>query len=130
MKRVSLLDVPIVEELLKNEYVRNYITEDDIKESLDPKNYMGLARTLLSAALALADHNITVNAICPGVVETEMWREIDRQRAELFNKEVGQPLKEIIENVAYLSSPESDYNTGQSINIFGVVEMNYFFWGK
>jgi Dehydrogenases with different specificities (related to short-chain alcohol dehydrogenases) len=37
-----------------------------------------------SAALALAPYNINVNAVCPGIVPTPMWDEIDRDRARLF----------------------------------------------
>ena len=34
-----------------------------------------------SAALALAPYRINVNAVCPGIVPTPMWTQIDQDRA-------------------------------------------------
>jgi meso-butanediol dehydrogenase/(S,S)-butanediol dehydrogenase/diacetyl reductase len=86
-----------------------------------------------SAAFGLAP-DVTVNAICPGVVETDMWRTIDEQwtqaegweRGEAWRRRIapipmGRP--ETPEDVAglavFLASSDSDYMTGQSINIDG-----------
>lgn len=92
-----------------------------------------------SAAAAFAEDGIKVNAVCPGYVHTSMWDQIDKDRARIFNQPEGESirqmkqqiplhraadLKEIAGLVAYLSSPESDYITGQSINICGGLEMD------
>ncbi len=92
-----------------------------------------------SAALALAPYRINVNAICPGLVTTPMWDQIDKDRAELFGAEPGEamrsfintiPLKrpstpeDIAGTVFFLCSADADYITGQTLNVDGGYEMN------
>jgi len=92
-----------------------------------------------SAALALAPYNINVNAVCPGIVPTPMWDEIDRDRARLFGTKPGEamaafiktvPLKrassleDIASAVAFLCSADADYITGQALNVDGGYEMD------
>lgn len=90
-----------------------------------------------SAAMALAP-DITVNAICPGVVETEMWRTIDQQWTELDKRPVGSAWKDRIRGIpmgrpegpedlagmaVFLASADSDYITGQSYHVDGGMVM-------
>ncbi len=92
-----------------------------------------------SAALALAPYNINVNAICPGVVPTPMWEQIDLDRARLLGLQPGEamasfidtiPLKragtpeDIAAAVAFFCSPDADYVTGQTLNVDGGYEMD------
>lgn len=92
-----------------------------------------------SAALALAPYRITVNAICPGIVPTPMWKKIDEERGELFGAKPGEaanafvnivPLKraataeDIAGAVAFFCSDDADYITGQALNVDGGFEMN------
>lgn len=92
-----------------------------------------------SAALALAPYNITVNAVCPGVVPTPMWQQIDADRGRLFGSQPGEamaafintvPLKraatpeDIAGAVAFFCSADADYITGQALNVDGGYEMN------
>ncbi len=87
-----------------------------------------------SVALELASRKITVNAICPGWVETDMARqgmEAGAQAGEVsyqeFRKRALQavPLQEMIEPrevaelAAYLLGPAAANITGQSVNICG-----------
>ena len=91
-----------------------------------------------SAAIALAP-DITVNAICPGLVETDMWKRMDRDwttlqgipegevwRQRIASVPLGRPQQpEDVAGLAlYLASPAADYMTGQSINIDGGLMMN------
>ena len=91
-----------------------------------------------SAALAFARYNINVNAVCPGVIPTPMWEQIDRDRNRISGLAPGQSLKSFIERiplkragsvedvagvVAFLCSPDSDYMTGQTLNVDGGFEM-------
>jgi meso-butanediol dehydrogenase/(S,S)-butanediol dehydrogenase/diacetyl reductase len=92
-----------------------------------------------SAALVFAPYNINVNAVCPGVIPTEMWEQIDRERNRIFGLAEGQSMKSFIERiplkragsvediagvVAFLCSPDSDYMTGQALNVDGGYEMS------
>ena len=91
-----------------------------------------------SAALAFAPYNINVNAVCPGVVPTSMWEQIDRDRGRISDLAPGESIKSFIEKiplkragsvedvagvVAFLCSPDSDYMTGQTLNVDGGFEM-------
>jgi meso-butanediol dehydrogenase/(S,S)-butanediol dehydrogenase/diacetyl reductase len=91
-----------------------------------------------SAAASLAPH-ITVNALCPGLVATDMWKRIDRDLTTLQNGQEGEAFARRVEAVPmgraqtpedvaglalYLASPAADYMTGQSINIDGGLVFN------
>jgi NAD(P)-dependent dehydrogenase (short-subunit alcohol dehydrogenase family) len=92
-----------------------------------------------SASLALAEFGVRVNAVCPGVVETDMTRRLHRDRAErqaISEEEslagmtrriplgrAGSP-DEIAASVAWLLGPSSSYVTGQALNVCGGVEMD------
>ena len=97
---------------------------------------VGLTRAL---AFELARHQITVNAYCPGMVDTDMWAQIDQEIAErrgvppgtLRQEALAQiPLGRIEEPddvanlVAWLASDESAYMTGQALNIEGGTEVH------
>lgn len=92
-----------------------------------------------SAALAFSPYNINVNAVCPGVVPTPMWEQIDRDRSRLMGAKPGEALKAFIDKVpllragrpedvagavAFLCSADADYITGQTLNVDGGFEMN------
>lgn len=88
-----------------------------------------------AAAQELAPHGITVNAYCPGIVDTDMWKEIDRGFGYYLNLKEGEAMEDSIRKkvslgraetpediegiVSYLASDESNYMTGQSIVIDG-----------
>jgi meso-butanediol dehydrogenase / (S,S)-butanediol dehydrogenase / diacetyl reductase len=92
---------------------------------------IGLTQT---AAKELAHYGITVNSYCPGIVDTNMWEEIDRKMSEYLNIPIGETLKnriaeiplgrveqpeDVANFVSYLASEDSNYMTGQSIPIDG-----------
>ncbi|MDR2573188.1 MAG: acetoin reductase [Desulfovibrio sp.] len=87
-----------------------------------------------AAAREYAAEGITVNAYCPGVVDTPMWEEIDQNFSKITGAAKGETFKqycgtialgrpEVPEDVAafvsYLAGPDSDYMTGQSVLIDG-----------
>jgi NAD(P)-dependent dehydrogenase (short-subunit alcohol dehydrogenase family) len=99
----------------------------------------GIISITQSAALAFAKYNINVNAVCPGVVPTPMWGQIEKDRGRISGLAPGEPMKSFIERiplkragspedvagvVAFLCSPDSDYMTGQTLNVDGGFEMN------
>ncbi len=90
-----------------------------------------------SAALAVAPH-VTVNAICPGVVDTEMWRQIDREWTQADQRPAGSAWQDRIRGIplgrpetpedlagiaAFLAGADSDYITGQSYHVDGGLVM-------
>ena len=84
----------------------------------------GLNGLTQSAAVELAPHNILVNAICPGFVETDMTRQnnnpaqIAALLAQVPMGRLAQP-EEIATLVAFLVSDRNTYLTGQCIPIGG-----------
>jgi meso-butanediol dehydrogenase/(S,S)-butanediol dehydrogenase/diacetyl reductase len=88
-----------------------------------------------SGARDLAKHNITVTGFAPGVVDTEMWEQVDQdlmdigaaerpgQAMEEFSSEIlrGRVAKpqDIIGTTTFLAASESDYMTGQIVMIDG-----------
>lgn len=71
----------------------------------------------------LARKNIRVNAIAPGVVDTEMGKSIpeENRKAMLLNVPLGRFAEpsEIADAVVYLSSDMSSYVTGQTLHVNG-----------
>ena len=68
----------------------------------------------------LAPFNITVNAICPGLVETDMVSETIKEQA---GDKIIKP-SEIAELALYLASDSAAPVTGEAINIFGTTKLN------
>jgi NAD(P)-dependent dehydrogenase (short-subunit alcohol dehydrogenase family) len=81
---------------------------------------VGLSRT---AAKELARSQVTVNAICPGFIDTQMTRGIpeairEQQVAKIPLGRAGQPA-DVAAVVAFLASDEAGYLTGEVINVGG-----------
>ncbi|WP_223067185.1 (S)-acetoin forming diacetyl reductase [Paenibacillus caui] len=87
-----------------------------------------------TAAQELAKYGITVNAYCPGIVQTPMWSGIDKDITSAKGKKQGDATEEfgskitlgrlstpedVSAFVSYLAGPDSDYMTGQSPLIDG-----------
>lgn len=80
-----------------------------------------------SAAKELAPRNITVNAIAPGYIETEMTKNLPDNVKETFMnlvplKRAGTPL-DVANVVSFLVSDHADYITGQVIHVDGGMVM-------
>ncbi|KMW57635.1 3-oxoacyl-[acyl-carrier protein] reductase [Candidatus Rhodobacter oscarellae] len=99
---------------------------------------MGLTQSL---AKEVALDNITVNAICPGIIETDMWAYNDKVWGEMLGdygpgelmdswvrnnvpmKRAGQG-RDVAGLVAFLASEDASYITGQTINVDGGLIMS------
>lgn len=105
---------------------------------------MGVIGITQSLALELAPHNITVNAFCPGIIESEMWEYNDRVWGEILStpekqygkgelmaewvagiplRRAGQPA-DVAGLVGFLASDEAAYITGQTVNVDGGLIMS------
>ena len=84
----------------------------------------GLIGAVKSLAIESAKRNITVNAITPGFIKTDMTDEIDPKRikATVPLAREGKP-EEVAALVSFLTSSEASYITGQTIGINGGVYM-------
>lgn len=90
-------------------------------------NYCAAKAAILGFTRALskemAKHNITVNAICPAVIESDAVNNIPKKyRDQLMQKiPLGRAGKkeEVAKLAAFLSSDDADYITGQAISING-----------
>jgi meso-butanediol dehydrogenase / (S,S)-butanediol dehydrogenase / diacetyl reductase len=98
----------------------------------------GVVSITRTAAQVLAPDKITSNCICPGAVDTPMWRKIDAEWSKSEGWQTGEAWRrrtsviplgrpETAEDVAgvvsFLASRDSDYMTGQAVNVDGGLVM-------
>ncbi len=83
----------------------------------------GVAGLVRALAPELADRGITVNAVAPGFIETEMTARIPFVQREIFRRtnslgQGGQPI-DVAETIAYFLDPGSAGVTGQVVRVCG-----------
>lgn len=85
----------------------------------------GVMQLTKVAALALAKHNIRVNAVGPGSIDTAMMAGVNANpeafKAAMSRTPLGRPgtAEEIGNVVAFLASPKASYITGETIYVDG-----------
>jgi len=100
----------------------------------------GVVGITQSLAKEIAADNITVNAICPGIISTDMWDYNDRVWGEMLGEYgPGELMAEWVQNipmkragsgkdvaglVTFLASEDASYITGQTINVDGGLIMS------
>jgi len=92
---------------------------------------VGLTRQL---GHELAEYGILVNCVCPGIVDTEMWTQIDREVATRNNLPLGSVKAQVVATipigrieqpqdvanlVAFLASSDAGYMTAQAYDVSG-----------
>jgi len=92
-----------------------------------------------SAARDLAQYGITVNAYCPGIVNTPMMQKVAQELADSNGKDFDWGMEQFAQNitlkrvsepkdvaacVSFLAGPDSDYMTGQAVVIDGGMVFN------
>jgi 3-oxoacyl-[acyl-carrier protein] reductase len=87
-------------------------------------NYSAAKAGIIGATKALAQElakrGITVNAVAPGLIETDMIRDVplDQVMPHIPMRRLGQP-REVADLVAFLASDKAAYITGQVISVNG-----------
>ena len=87
-------------------------------------NYSATKAALIGATKALsqevAARNVTVNAVAPGFIESDMTKDlpVDELKQQVPMKRFGKP-EEVAELVGFLMSDASSYITGEVISING-----------
>ena len=87
----------------------------------------GIIGMTKSLARELAARNVTVNAVAPGYIETEMTAALPEEaktklRAQIPMGKLGAP-EQVAKAVAFLSGDDADYITGQVLSIDGGMAM-------
>ncbi|MDH5512770.1 MAG: 3-oxoacyl-ACP reductase FabG [Gammaproteobacteria bacterium] len=95
-------------------------------------NYAAAKAGLIGFTRALArevgSRNITVNAVAPGFIDTDMTRALPEAQKEALLKQI--PLgrlglaEEVAAAVAFLASPQAAYITGSTLHVNGGMYMN------
>ncbi len=87
----------------------------------------GLIGLTKSLAQEVGSRNITVNAISPGYVSTNMTKDIDEEMNQSLLEQIplkrfGKPI-DIAKTAIYLASSSGSYITGETINVNGGMNM-------
>ncbi len=88
----------------------------------------GLTGFTKALAREVGSRNITVNAVAPGFIDTDMTRALPDAQKEALLKQI--PLgrlgraEEIAQAVAFLASPQAGYITGMTLHVNGGMYMN------
>ncbi|MDH6251328.1 3-oxoacyl-[acyl-carrier protein] reductase [Chryseobacterium sp. H1D6B] len=115
-----------MQKLLRNKYGRiiNMVSVSGVKGTAGQVNYSAAKAGLVGATKALAQEvakrNITVNAVAPGFIRTDMTQEFneDELKAMIPANRFGEA-EEVADLVAFLASRKASYITGEVINING-----------
>eukprot|EP00746_Dinoflagellata_sp_MGD_P042441 gnl/MRDRNA2_/MRDRNA2_202922_c0_seq1.p1 gnl/MRDRNA2_/MRDRNA2_202922_c0~~gnl/MRDRNA2_/MRDRNA2_202922_c0_seq1.p1 ORF type:complete len:245 (+),score=13.72 gnl/MRDRNA2_/MRDRNA2_202922_c0_seq1:113-847(+) len=116
----------VVDSMLKKKYGRivNVVSLSGIKGMAGQTNYSAAKAAIIGATKALAQEvgrrKITVNAVAPGFIKTDMTEGIDeKQFRPLIPAGRFGTSEEVANVVGWLSSPECSYVTGEVISVNG-----------
>jgi len=116
----------LIQKLLVNRYGRiiNMVSVSGLKGTAGQTNYSAAKGAVIAATKALAQEvakrNITVNAVAPGFIRTDMTGELDeKELKKMIPANRFGEAEEIGHLVSFLASKKSSYITGEVINING-----------
>jgi len=116
----------LVKDMLVNKYGRivNIVSLSGIKGLPGQTNYSAAKAGVIGATKALAQEvgrkNVTVNAVAPGFIRTDMTKDLDesQHKALIPLNRFGEP-EEVAEVVAFLASDKASYITGEVVSVNG-----------
>lgn len=115
-----------IQKMLHNKYGRiiNMVSVSGVKGTPGQTNYSAAKGALVAATKALAQEvakrNITVNAVAPGFIRTDMTGELDeKELVKLIPVNRFGEAEEVADLVSFLASKKASYITGEIINING-----------
>ena len=116
----------LIQKLLVNKYGRivNMVSVSGLKGTPGQTNYSAAKGAVIAATKALAQEvakrNVTVNAVAPGFIKTDMTSELNEKelKSMIPANRFGEA-EEVAHVVSFLVSKKSSYITGETINING-----------
>ena len=117
---------PLIQQLLVNTYGRivNMVSVSGLKGTPGQVNYSAAKGAILAATKALAQEvakrNVTVNAVAPGFIHSDMTEGLDEKELKKMipMNRFGNP-EEVAHLVSFLISKNASYITGEIVNING-----------
>jgi 3-oxoacyl-[acyl-carrier protein] reductase len=116
----------VLNPMLMNRYGRiiNMVSLSGLKGTPGQVNYSAAKSGMIGATKALAQEiakrNVTVNAVAPGFIKTDMTEELnEKDLSKMIPMQRFGTAEEVAELVGFLASPQSAYITGQVISING-----------
>lgn len=116
----------VLNPMLMNRYGRiiNMVSLSGLKGMPGQVNYSAAKAGMIGATKALAQEiakrNITVNAIAPGFIKTDMTEELnEKELAKMVPMQRFGEAQEVADLVGFLASKQASYITGQVVSING-----------
>ncbi|HIU76363.1 MAG TPA: SDR family oxidoreductase [Candidatus Pelethocola excrementipullorum] len=76
----------------------------------------------------ICSEGVTINSVCPGLIDTEIWKSLDKKAADgvIAGIPMGRPgtTEEVAAAILFLASKEASYITGEEIDINGGSHMD------
>ncbi len=115
-----------IQKMLRNKYGRvvNMVSVSGVKGTAGQTNYSAAKGAVVAATKALAQEvakrNITVNAVAPGFIRTDMTSQLDeKELIKMVPVNRFGEAEEVADLVSFLVSKKASYITGEVINING-----------
>jgi 3-oxoacyl-[acyl-carrier protein] reductase len=116
----------LIKDMLISKFGRiiNVVSLSGIKGLPGQANYSAAKAGVIGATKALAQEvakkNVTVNAVAPGFIQSDMTKDLDESQLKTMipMNRFGEP-EEVAEVVGFLASEKASYITGAVINVNG-----------